>query len=47
MSILGIVFRSIPALFRNRSRLTLENLALRQQIAVTPNVGLVPPSAPI
>jgi hypothetical protein len=27
MSILGNVFRSIPALFRNRSRPTLENLA--------------------
>lgn len=36
MSILGIVFRDIPALFRNRSRLTLESLALRQRIAVPP-----------
>ena len=34
MSILGIIFRGVPALFRSRSRLTLENLALRQQIAV-------------
>ena len=42
MSILGIVFRSIPALFRNRSRLTLENLALRQQIAVTPTWAWFP-----
>ena len=42
MSILGIVFSSIPALFRNRSRLTLENLALRQQIAVTPTWAWFP-----
>ncbi len=42
MSILGIVFRSIPALFRNRSRLTLENRALRQQIAVTPTWAWFP-----
>ncbi len=34
MSILGVIFRGVPALFRSRSRLTLENLALRQQIAV-------------
>jgi hypothetical protein len=39
---LGIVFRGIPALFRNRSRLTLENLALRQQIAVTPTWAWFP-----
>ncbi len=42
MSILGIVFRGIPGLFRNRSRLTLENLALRQQIAVTPTWAWFP-----
>ncbi len=42
MSILGIVFRGIPALFQNRSRLTLENLALRQQIAVTPTWAWFP-----
>ncbi len=42
MSILGIVFRGIPALFRNRSRLTLENLALRQQIAVAPTWAWFP-----
>ncbi len=42
MSILGIVFRGVPALFRNRSRLTLENLALRQQIAVTPTWAWFP-----
>ena len=34
MSILAVMFGGAFALFRSRSRLTLENLALRQQIAV-------------
>ena len=34
MSILRIIFLLFRALFRDRSRLALENLALRQQLAV-------------
>ena len=34
MSILWIMLGSVRALFRSRSRLTLESLALRQQVAV-------------
>ena len=42
MSILGIVFRGIPALFRNRSRLTLENLAYVSR-SLSPQCGLGSP----
>ena len=34
MSILGVIFLLFRALFRDRSQLALENLALRQQLAV-------------
>ena len=34
MTILGIMSGVVHAVFRSRSRLTLENLALRQQIAI-------------
>jgi hypothetical protein len=47
MPILGIVFLGIPALFRNRSQLTLEFLVLRQRIAVPPARDLILSWAPI
>jgi putative transposase len=34
VSILRVILLLVGALFRNRSRLALENLALRQQLAV-------------
>ena len=34
MSILGVILVLVRTVFRNRSQLTLENLALRQQVAV-------------